>query len=30
MLARHQTPYQQLLDAVDPETREAYLTMIGR
>lgn len=30
MLARHQTPYQQLLESVDPETREAYLAMIGR
>jgi len=30
MLARHQTPYQQLLKSVDPETREAYLAMIGR
>jgi len=30
MLARHQTPYQQLLASVDPETRQAYLAMIGR
>lgn len=30
MLARHQTPYQQLLKSVAPETREAYLAMIGR
>lgn len=30
MLARHQTPYQQLLTSVDPETRAAYLTTIGR
>lgn len=30
MLARHQTPYQQLLASVDPETRRAYLAMIGR
>jgi hypothetical protein len=29
MLARHQTPYQQLLASVDPETREAYLAVIG-
>ncbi|MBA3593312.1 MAG: hypothetical protein H0W47_05880 [Polaromonas sp.] len=30
MLARHQTPYQQLLASVDPQTREAYLAVIGR
>ena len=30
MLARHQTPYQQLLASVDPETRQAYLAVIGR
>lgn len=30
MLARHQTPYQQLLASVDPQTREAYLGVIGR
>jgi hypothetical protein len=30
MLARHQTPYAQLLASVDPETREAYLATIGR
>lgn len=30
MLARHQTLYQQLLASVDPETRRAYLAMIGR
>lgn len=30
MLARHQTPYPQLLASVDPETREAYLATIGR
>lgn len=29
-LARHQTPYQQLLQAVDPDTRQAYLAAIGR
>lgn len=30
MLARHQTPYEQLLACVDPETRQAYLAVIGR
>lgn len=30
MLARHQTPYQQMLASVDPETRQAYLAVIGR
>ena len=30
MLARHQTPYAQLLASVDPDTREAYLAVIGR
>ncbi len=30
MLARHQTPYAQLLGSVDPETRKAYLAVIGR
>jgi hypothetical protein len=30
MLARHQTPYEQLLVSVDPETRQAYLAVIGR
>ncbi len=30
MLARHQTPYPQLLASVDPRTREAYLAVIGR
>ncbi|MDI1339863.1 hypothetical protein [Polaromonas sp.] len=30
MLARHQTSYQQLLASVDPETRQAYLAVIGR
>lgn len=30
MLARHQTPNEQLLASVDPQTREAYLAVIGR
>lgn len=30
MLARHQTPYRQLLASVDPQTRQAYLAMVGR
>ncbi|MDP3309406.1 MAG: hypothetical protein Q8S56_00405 [Polaromonas sp.] len=30
MLARHQTPYAQLLASVDPQTREAYLAVTGR
>ena len=30
MLARHQTPYQQLLQSVDADTRTAYLAVIGR
>lgn len=30
MLARHQTTYTQLLASVDPETRQAYLAVIGR
>lgn len=30
MSARHQTPYQQLLASVDPQTRQAYLAVIGR
>ncbi len=30
MMARHRTPYQQLLESVDPQTREAYLAVIGR
>lgn len=30
MLARHQTPYPQLLASVDPQTRQAYLGVIGR
>jgi hypothetical protein len=29
MLTRHQTSYEQLIDAVSPETREAYLALIG-
>ncbi|MFH0132901.1 hypothetical protein ACGLHS_22020 [Variovorax sp. VaC1] len=29
MLTRHQTSYEQLIDAVSPETREAYLGLIG-
>ncbi|MGJ7527193.1 hypothetical protein [Variovorax sp. GB1P17] len=29
MLTRHQTSYEQLLDAVSPETREAYLALIS-
>jgi hypothetical protein len=28
MLARHQTSYAQLLDAVSPETRQAYLAVV--
>lgn len=30
MLARHQTPYQQLLASVDPQTLQAYLATVGR
>ena len=30
MLARHQTSYEQLLDAVSPETRSAYGTLTGQ
>ncbi|MDI1274034.1 hypothetical protein [Polaromonas sp.] len=30
VLARHKTPYQQLLTSVDPETRKAYLAVVGR
>ncbi|ATA51809.1 hypothetical protein CKY39_00120 [Variovorax boronicumulans] len=30
MLARHQTSYEQLLDAVSPETREAYRALVGQ
>lgn len=30
MLARHQTSYAQLVDAVSPETREAYRRLVGR
>jgi hypothetical protein len=29
MLAQHQTRYEQALDAVSPETREAYLAVIN-
>jgi len=29
MLARHQTPYRQLLASVSPQTREAYLALTG-
>lgn len=29
MLARHQTTYPQLLAAVSPETRQAYLKLVG-
>ncbi|WCM94427.1 hypothetical protein M5C99_06845 [Acidovorax sp. NCPPB 2350] len=28
MLARHQTPHQQLVDSVSPETRQAYLALV--
>lgn len=30
MLARHQTSYEQLLEAVSPETRQAYRVLVGR
>ena len=30
MLARHQTSYEQLLDAVSPETRSAYAALTGQ
>ncbi|MDP9902523.1 hypothetical protein [Variovorax ginsengisoli] len=30
MLARHQTRYDQLIDAVSPETRQAYMALVGR
>lgn len=30
MLARHQTRYAQLLDAVSPETRQAYGALVGQ
>jgi hypothetical protein len=30
LLARHQSRYEQLIDAVSPETREAYLAVVGR
>lgn len=29
MFARHQTAYDQLVDAVSPRTREAYLRLVG-
>ena len=29
MMARHQTPYAQLLDSVTPETRAAYGALVG-
>ncbi|MCY1373545.1 hypothetical protein D9M69_608290 [compost metagenome] len=29
MLTRHQTSYEQLLEAVSPETREAYRALVG-
>ncbi len=29
LLARHQTAYAQLLDAVTPQTRQAYLALLG-
>jgi hypothetical protein len=28
MLTQHQTRYEQALDAVSPETREAYLSVV--
>jgi hypothetical protein len=28
MLAQHQTRYEQALDAVSPETRQAYLAVV--
>ena len=30
MLTRHKTSYQQLVDAVSPETRSAYLALVGQ
>lgn len=30
MLARHKTPYQQLIDSVSPGTRSAYLSLTGQ
>lgn len=30
LLARHQTSYEQVLAAVSPETRDAYLRLIGK
>lgn len=29
MLARHKTPYAQLLESVSPETRQAYCVLVG-
>lgn len=29
MLARHQTRYEQLIEAVSPETRQAYCALVG-
>jgi hypothetical protein len=28
MLARHKTPYEQLVDSVSPQTRSAYLALV--
>ncbi len=30
LLARHRTPYEQVLAAVSPQTREAYRALVGR
>ncbi|MDZ4361403.1 MAG: hypothetical protein U1B84_34175, partial [Variovorax sp.] len=30
MLTRHQTSYEQLLEAVSPETRNAYRALVGQ
>lgn len=30
LVARHRTPYAQVLESVAPETRQAYLALIGR
>ncbi|GKS83272.1 hypothetical protein AVMA1855_03990 [Acidovorax sp. SUPP1855] len=29
MMARHQTPYDQLVASVSPETRKAYLALVN-
>jgi hypothetical protein len=29
MLARHQTPYAQLVASVAPQTRQAYCALVG-